>query len=185
MYGDVHCHPCHSVGPRLCGQPATLTRCLAYPRRQVAPAKVEEACAKAKAGHFQLACATAWEGKHGCACETGINHPNQVGARVMLGDLRGLGKQSPAAASVPSHVAASTWTCSNKVQKRACHPLCHAVLRGVAQGAGGAAGEPGWRRSGGSRTAAGAAQDAGGRAAQPPAAKRAWQQWAAAQQRAR
>lgn len=46
----------------------------------MAPAKIEEACNKAKAGHFQLACAAAWEGKHGCACDTGINHPNQVGA---------------------------------------------------------------------------------------------------------
>ncbi len=45
---------------------------------QVTPAKVDEACAKAKAGHFQLACAAVWEGKHGCSCETGINHPNQV-----------------------------------------------------------------------------------------------------------
>lgn len=51
---------------------------------QVAPAKIEEACGKAKAGHFQLACAAAWEGKHGCVCESGINHPNQVGGRRLL-----------------------------------------------------------------------------------------------------
>ena len=47
---------------------------------QVAPAKIEEACSKAKGGHYQLACAAVWEGKHGCACESGINHPNQVRA---------------------------------------------------------------------------------------------------------
>lgn len=38
---------------------------------------VSEAAAKAKAGHFQLACAAAWEGQHSCSCDTGINHPNQ------------------------------------------------------------------------------------------------------------
>lgn len=54
--------------------------------KQVAPAKIDEACSKAAAGHYQLACAAAWEGKHGCACETGINHPNQVCVRV--GDCR-------------------------------------------------------------------------------------------------
>ena len=48
----------------------------------MAPAKIDEACSKAAAGHYQLACAAAWEGKHGCACETGINHPNQVRARI-------------------------------------------------------------------------------------------------------
>ncbi|PSC74309.1 DNA primase large subunit [Micractinium conductrix] len=49
----------------------------ALSRLQVAPAKVEEAVLKAAAGHFQLACASAWEGKHSCACDSGINHPNQ------------------------------------------------------------------------------------------------------------
>lgn len=34
--------------------------------------------AKAKSGHYQLACAMAFEGVHGCACDTGINHPNQA-----------------------------------------------------------------------------------------------------------
>ena len=33
---------------------------------------------KAQEGHFQLACAAAFEGVHSCACDTGINHPNQV-----------------------------------------------------------------------------------------------------------
>ena len=45
----------------------------------MAPAKIDEAVTKARGGHFQLACAAVWEGKHGCMCETGINHPNQVG----------------------------------------------------------------------------------------------------------
>lgn len=58
------------------------TRTRTHLRRptQVSSGKVEEAVAKAKAGHYQLACAAAWEGKHGCSCESGINHPNQVGA---------------------------------------------------------------------------------------------------------
>ncbi|EFN53581.1 hypothetical protein CHLNCDRAFT_8099, partial [Chlorella variabilis] len=46
-------------------------------RLQVSPAKIEEAVGKAAAGHYQLACAAAWEGKHGCSCDSGINHPNQ------------------------------------------------------------------------------------------------------------
>ena len=41
------------------------------------PGKVEQAVSKAKGGHYQLACATVWEGMHGCACDSGINHPNQ------------------------------------------------------------------------------------------------------------
>lgn len=33
---------------------------------------------KAKAGHYQIACGLAFEGFHGCSCDSGINHPNQV-----------------------------------------------------------------------------------------------------------
>ncbi|KDD74000.1 DNA primase, partial [Helicosporidium sp. ATCC 50920] len=44
---------------------------------QVSHAATDEAVAKASAGHFQLACAAAWKGKHGSCCESGINHPNQ------------------------------------------------------------------------------------------------------------
>lgn len=44
---------------------------------QVPAANVETAVSKASAGHFQLACAAVWEGKHGCACTAGITHPNQ------------------------------------------------------------------------------------------------------------
>ena len=46
---------------------------------------------KAQEGHFQLACAAAFEGMHGCACDTGINHPNQVGwqaSTVLTQELR-------------------------------------------------------------------------------------------------
>jgi len=60
----------------------------ALSRLQVDTAKAEEAIGKAKAGHFQLACATVWEGKMGCPCETGIDHPNQYyeeSRRVLLG----------------------------------------------------------------------------------------------------
>lgn len=41
------------------------------------PLKIDQAVSKAKAGHYQLACATMWEGMHGCSCDSGINHPNQ------------------------------------------------------------------------------------------------------------
>ena len=34
-----------------------------------------------QAGHFQLACGMAFQGVHGCACDTGIKHPNQVQLR--------------------------------------------------------------------------------------------------------
>ena len=47
-------------------------------RMKVTSGKVEEAMNRAKGGHFQLACASAWEGVHRCHCDTGINHPNQV-----------------------------------------------------------------------------------------------------------
>lgn len=55
--------------------PESLTAALT--RLQVSPDKIEEAVNKAKGGHYQLACASVWEGKMGCACDTGINHPNQ------------------------------------------------------------------------------------------------------------
>lgn len=39
---------------------------------------IDQAVSKAAGGHYQLACATVWEGAHGgCSCDTGINHPNQ------------------------------------------------------------------------------------------------------------
>jgi hypothetical protein len=60
---------------------------------QVAPAKVDEAVGAAAAGHFHLACAAAWEGQHGCACETGINHPNQVWGRRGRCWARGAGQE--------------------------------------------------------------------------------------------
>ncbi len=50
----------------------------ALQKMRVTPAKVEEAVNRAKGGHYQLACASAWEGAHRCPCDTGINHPNQV-----------------------------------------------------------------------------------------------------------
>lgn len=59
-------------------------------RLSVAPAKAEEAVKKAAAGHYQLACASAWEGKMGCSCDSGINHPNQYyeeSRKVLVGDV--------------------------------------------------------------------------------------------------
>ncbi|KAK9818167.1 hypothetical protein WJX72_008093 [[Myrmecia] bisecta] len=46
-------------------------------RLRIDPKKITEAVGKAKGGHFQLACASAWAGAHACSCDTGINHPNQ------------------------------------------------------------------------------------------------------------
>ena len=40
------------------------------------------AATKARDGHYQLACAAAFEGSHGCECDSGINHPNQVSLRI-------------------------------------------------------------------------------------------------------
>lgn len=34
-------------------------------------------CPQKRNNHFQLACQTAFEGAHSCACDAGINHPNQ------------------------------------------------------------------------------------------------------------
>ena len=50
----------------------------ALTRLRVKPDKVRAAVSKMQGNHFQLACAAAWEGAHGCECVTGINHPNQV-----------------------------------------------------------------------------------------------------------
>ena len=50
----------------------------ALTRLRVEPQAVRAAVNKAQGNHYQLACATAWEGAHGCECVTGINHPNQV-----------------------------------------------------------------------------------------------------------
>lgn len=68
--GQVHGCPYRTFAPE-----ALRT---ALSRAGVEGAKVEEAVTKAKGGHYQLACASAWEGAHGgCECEAGINHPNQ------------------------------------------------------------------------------------------------------------
>lgn len=49
----------------------------ALTRLRIEPEKVRAAVNKMQGNHYQLACATAWEGAHGCECVTGINHPNQ------------------------------------------------------------------------------------------------------------
>lgn len=46
-------------------------------RLQCEDSKISEAVSKSRAGHYQLACAAAFEGIHGCSCETGINLPAQ------------------------------------------------------------------------------------------------------------
>ncbi len=52
---------------------AEQLRAMRLPQRSV-----EEVVAKARAGHFQLACMAEFEGRHSCICDEGINHPNQV-----------------------------------------------------------------------------------------------------------
>ncbi|DBA73367.1 TPA: hypothetical protein ACH3X1_011411 [Trebouxia sp. C0004] len=49
----------------------------ALTRLHVEPQAIRAAVAKQQGNHFQLGCAAAWEGAHGCECVTGINHPNQ------------------------------------------------------------------------------------------------------------
>mmetsp|Transcript_27730 Transcript_27730/g.60595 ORF Transcript_27730/g.60595 Transcript_27730/m.60595 type:complete len:507 (-) Transcript_27730:294-1814(-) len=44
---------------------------------RLAPKVVTEVMQKKQAHHYQLACAATFEGAHGCACESGVNHPNQ------------------------------------------------------------------------------------------------------------
>eukprot|EP00884_Botryococcus_braunii_P016382 jgi/Botrbrau1/3427/Bobra.139_1s0007.1 len=44
---------------------------------RIGPRAAQDVVAKAKAGHYQLACALAWEAVHATPCDTGINHPNQ------------------------------------------------------------------------------------------------------------
>ena len=51
-------------------------------RLRITPQKVHDAVGKMQGGHYQLACAAAWEGAHSCECVTGINHPNQVWAMI-------------------------------------------------------------------------------------------------------
>ena len=76
LQGDVHGCPYKTM------EKDALTAALT--RMRIAPQFVSEAVSKAKGGHFQLACAVTFEGQHGgCACETGINHPNQVGPNCM------------------------------------------------------------------------------------------------------
>ena len=47
-------------------------------KMRIGSQQVTETVAKARAGHYQIACSMAFEGVHKCSCETGINHPNQV-----------------------------------------------------------------------------------------------------------
>lgn len=75
----------------------------------MAPAKVEEAVLKAAAGHFQLACASAWEGKHSCACDSGINHPNQVCAHAPGDDPVAGRAAARAALPAPAATCAQRW----------------------------------------------------------------------------
>ena len=77
LQGDVHGCPYKTL------EKDALAAALA--KMQIAPQFVNEAVTKAKSGHFQLACAVTFEGQHGgCACETGINHPNQVRAQRIV-----------------------------------------------------------------------------------------------------
>ena len=47
------------------------------------PAKMEEAVAKARGRHYQLACAAAFEGLHGAPHDTGINRPSDYYAAAV------------------------------------------------------------------------------------------------------
>ncbi|KAI3424068.1 hypothetical protein D9Q98_009431 [Chlorella vulgaris] len=79
----------------------------ALARLQVAPSNIEAAVGMAAAGNFQLACESAWEGKHGCACNTGINHPNQYFEESRKAIQAQQGPADPAAATVAAGGAAA------------------------------------------------------------------------------
>lgn len=69
----------------------------ALTRMKISPNYISEAVKKASAGHYQLACGATFEGKHGgCACDEGIQHPNQY-----FEESRKLEKESAGAASPP------------------------------------------------------------------------------------
>ena len=71
LQGDVHGCPFKTL------EKDALAAALS--RMRIAPQYVSEAVTKAKAGHYQLACGVVFEGQHGgCACDAGINHPNQA-----------------------------------------------------------------------------------------------------------
>jgi DNA primase large subunit len=77
----------------------------ALTRLSVTPTKLEEAVGKAKAGHYQLACASVWEGKMGCSCDSGINHPNQYyeeSRKVLVGDGDAANGGAAAAGGAPN-----------------------------------------------------------------------------------
>eukprot|EP00898_Chlorokybus_atmophyticus_P008059 jgi/Chlat1/8254/Chrsp77S07677 len=69
---------------------------------------------KAKNHHYQLACASAFEGMHNCECETGINHPNQYfeESRKVLAPVE-------SAQALPEAPAASTLTGSAGTETQA------------------------------------------------------------------
>ena len=93
---------------------------------QLSGAQVSETVAKAKAGHYQLACAMAFEGTQDCSCDTGINHPNQVCSPSALGKMQrtinlvkgicwGGGGGGGGGGSVPGD---SGWATKNPFQKQ-------------------------------------------------------------------
>ena len=76
---------------------------------------VSEAVAKAKAGHFQLACAAAWEGQHSRSCDTGINHPNQVCSRPSC-------PQPRSSLALSAQHAGHAWQVQAQGQEGCCRP---------------------------------------------------------------
>ena len=85
--GDAFGCPYKTLSP---GELADALRALRLP-----PAAAQQAAAKARGGHFQLACMAAWEGAHGCACDTGVNHPNQVRPEALKPKSQGSGLAVP------------------------------------------------------------------------------------------
>eukprot|EP00873_Tetraselmis_striata_P002063 jgi/Tetstr1/422327/TSEL_013170.t1 len=94
----------------------------ALTRMKIAPNHINEAVKKAAGGHYQLACGAVFEGKHGCACDEGIHHPNQYFEESRkLEESNSQGGGSPAAASAapgtPASAGAAQQTPSSAAMK--------------------------------------------------------------------
>mmetsp|Transcript_35010 Transcript_35010/g.58869 ORF Transcript_35010/g.58869 Transcript_35010/m.58869 type:complete len:513 (+) Transcript_35010:83-1621(+) len=80
---------------------------------RLTPRAIDTVMEKKQAHHYQLACASTFEGSHGCACEIGINHPNQyfeASREVLTGGQPAQPAPSPhtpATASKPSRTEAA------------------------------------------------------------------------------
>ena len=100
-------------------------------RMRLQPRATDEAAARARAGHFQLACASAFEAAHGCACDTGINHPNQVRCHMYVSiTSMGLSAESARVWVEKEHIPCSLKITACRCRIATCVP-CLGFVQGV------------------------------------------------------